>query len=494
MSTSTFFLGSSEAPSLGTSAIQIGLVMLFVAANGFFVASEFALARVRKSQAEEWVKLKRPGAKSVLNAVTNIDSYLAATQLGITLASLGLGAVGERSLHAMLEPSLGESAIFGSIGLASIFAFTIITALHVIVGELAPKSAAIAKTDPMVLRLMPVLHLFYLATKPIVWFFNGIANLLLKPFGIPPASEAAVAGFSQDELIQIIRESGKDGLINQNERKLTENAFEFDDRRINEVMVPRKRAVILNVEDTVKSAAQKTVETGVTRMPLCEGDGGLDNAVGIVHAKDLLACLVEGPQRDLRALARPVSQIGDTVYVDKALRKMRQDREHLSIVIDEHGTAVGIVTVEDIIEELVGEIEDEFDKVENDLIFQNGDVLIVDGEASVSDLIERFATEVETDDVHEATVGGHLLSKLGRLPEIGEQHELFGHLTRIEALDGGRISKLVFFDYIAPAVSEEELERIDIRSIQAGQDPLREVEERQEAAMTRAADRAEQAE
>lgn len=420
----------------------LAVTMFLVLANGFFVASEFALARVRESQIEDWENDGRPGAKSVRHAVVHIDAYLAACQLGITVASLGLGVFGERALHELLHPVLGDAARIGSIGIASVIAFAVITLLHVVVGELAPKSAAIARTERVVLTLMPLLRGFYLITRPIVQLFNGLGNLLLRPFGIPPASEVGSSPFSQRELLQIVREANEGGEINPGELALTESVFEFDDRRVREVMVPRRKAVVITDDLSIEEAAQLAVETGVTRLPLCPEDTGLDGAEGVVHAKDLLAAMLQERRPSLVDLARPVVRVGDAAFIAAALLEMRRARQHLAIVIDEHGTAVGIITVEDVVEELVGEIEDEFDRDAEHLIRSDGDDLIVDGETAVNELLDRLedGDGGEThDEVHEATVGGHMLELLGRLPEPSEELELFDRKVRIEAVAEGRI-------------------------------------------------------
>ncbi len=430
----------------GTVAVELAGTLLLVLANAFFVAGEFAIARVRSSQIEDWVASRRPGAASVQHAVEHIDSYLAACQLGITLASLGLGAFGESALHELLDPLLGDGARIASVGIAGVLAFLLITMLHVVVGELAPKSAAIARTDRVVLAVVPPLRIFFLVTRPVVQLFNGLGNLMLKPFGIPPASEAGSSPFSQRELLQILRESDEGGEINRVERRLTENVFEFDDRRVREVMVPRRRAVVASDGLTVAEAAEVAVETGVTRLPLCPDGAGLDEVEGVVHAKDLLAALLQEDHPPLVELARPVVRVGDATFVGDALREMRRTRQHLAIAVDEHGTAVGIVTVEDVLEELVGEIEDEFDRGEERLIRPEGDDLLVDGEAGMHELLVRVEgaehDATGAHDFHEATVGGHLLETLGRLPEPGRELELFGRTVRVEEVGDGRIRRV----------------------------------------------------
>jgi CBS domain containing-hemolysin-like protein len=222
-----------------TTAFQLVTALLLVAANAFFVATEFSIARLRPTQVDDFVRLGKPGAKSVRHAVEHIDAYLAACQLGITLSSLGLGVVGEPAFAHLLEPIFGEDSQILGIGLGFALAFGVITLLHVVLGELAPKSLAIARTGRTVLFVAPPMRLFYVATKPLVDFFNALGNLVLKPFGVPPASEAGHAPHSEDEIRELLRQSQLQGLIGADERELTDNALTFGDRRVREIMHPR---------------------------------------------------------------------------------------------------------------------------------------------------------------------------------------------------------------------------------------------------------------
>src|SRR5687768_13641908 len=242
--------------------VNIGLALVLVAANGFFVATEFAIARLRPGQVEKWVRDGRPGAGSVQHAVEHIDAYLAACQLGITISSLGLGAIGEPAFHHILEPVFGEGATVVGIGIASVIAFSIITLLHVVVGELAPKSLAISRTQRIALFVAPIMRVFYAATKPLVDLFNGMGNLLLKPFGIPPAREAGHAPVSEDELRSLLRESAAGGEIEEEEQRFTENVLTFGDRRVREVMMPRSRIMFATTEADFDEVVQTVRETG----------------------------------------------------------------------------------------------------------------------------------------------------------------------------------------------------------------------------------------
>jgi CBS domain containing-hemolysin-like protein len=420
---------------------KILLALLLVAANAFFVAVEFGIARLRPTQAQEFVRRGRPGAKAVQHAVDHIDSYLSACQLGITICSLGLGALGEPAFHAALEPLLGDAAQIAGIGVASALAFGIITTLHVVVGELAPKSAAIARTEPIVLALTPAMRMFYYATKPLVDGLNGLGNLVLKPFGVPPASEAGHQPHSEDELRHLLRESSREGTIGREEQELSEAALVFGDLRAREVMNPRAEVAYVLTTDSPRHVAERVIETGHTRLPLCEPEGGLDAAVGVINAKDLLPVGLQ-PDRDidLRAIARPIAHVSESARVDEVLRDMRRDRRHIALVHDEHGTAVGLVTLEDILEELVGEIEDEFDPEQPDPIRLEDGVVVIDGSAPAREVANRLGFELEGH--HETTIGGYLSEELGRVPRPGEEVELHGRRFKVSGVDETRVTEL----------------------------------------------------
>ena len=426
-------------------AVDIVLALLLVAANGFFVAVEFGLARLRPTQAAEFVRTGRPGAKSVEHAVTHIDSYLSACQLGITICSLGLGALGEPAFHDALEPLLGDAAQVAGIGLASALSFMIITTLHVVVGELAPKSAAIARTPPIVLALTPVMRMFYVATKPIVEALNWLGNLVLRPFGIPPASESGSQPHSEDELRSLLRESSREGTIGHEEQEISEAALLFGDRRAREVMRPRAEVSFVLTTDTPRQVAERVIHSGHTRLPLCEPDGGLDAAVGVINAKDLLPVGLRAEAHiDLRSIARPIAHVSESARVDHVLRDMRGARRHIALVHDEHGTVVGLITLEDILEELVGEIEDEFDPEQRDPIRVEGDTVLIDGAAPARDVADRLGFELEGH--HETTIGGYLSEELGRVPRPGEEVDLHGRRFAVLGVDETRVTELALVD------------------------------------------------
>ena len=423
-------------------AFELIVALALVAANGFFVATEFGLARLRLTEAIELERAGRPGARSARHAVEHIDAYLAACQLGITLASIGLGVVGKPAFEELLEPVFGDGASIAGFGVAATLAFLIITLLHVVVGELAPKSVAISRTRRTTLLVAPWMRAFYLATKPVVDLFNGMGNLLLKPFGIPPASEAGHAPHSEDELRELLRQSQHEGLIGRDDRELTENVFAFGDRRAREIMTPRPEIDFVTTDAASADVARFALTSGHTRLPLCEQDGGLDTPAGVIHVKDLLETALEQRRVALVDLARPLGRVAESTLLSELLRDLRRQRQHIALVADEHGTTTGLVTLEDILEELVGEIEDEFDPAASEAITREGTVAVVDGGAPIRVLAQELGIEVS--EPHEATIGGHLVELLGRVPDVGEVVELDGYRVEISGVDEARITRLRF--------------------------------------------------
>jgi CBS domain containing-hemolysin-like protein len=424
-----------------TLALSIVGALFLVVANGFFVATEFGIARIRITQVGELVEQGKPGAKSLQHAVENLDAYLAACQLGITIASIGLGVVGKPAFEELLEPVFGPTGD-AAYALSFAFAFAIVTLLHVVLGELAPKSLAIARNTRTALAIAPPMRLFYVSTKPFVDFFNWLGNLTLKPFGIPPAREVGHAPHSEDELRLLLGQSLREGLIDPHELEFAENVLTFGDLRARQVMIPRPEIDFLTTDETLRDAAARATSTGHTRLPLCEPDGGLDSAVGVVNAKDILRAIIDGSDVDLLTVARPISRVSDSTMIDELLRTLQRARTHIALVVDEYGTTIGLVALEDILEEIVGEIEDEFDVEEAVLVNRDGDGVVVKGTAPIQ--VVADALELEIADSHEATIGGHVLELLGRLPEVGEVLTVDGRTVEVTAVDDARIVELRF--------------------------------------------------
>jgi CBS domain containing-hemolysin-like protein len=424
--------------------VDLVLTIALLMANFLFVGTEFAITRLRPSQLSELERQSKPGAKSARHAVDHIDAYLSACQLGITVASIGLGVVAKPFFHALLEPLLGSGAAVAGFALATGIAFAVVTLLHVVIGELVPKSLAISRTVPIALAFAPPMRLFYMVTKPVVDLFNFMGNVLLKPFGIPPAREVGHAPHTEDELRELLRQSAAEGLIDLEERRFTENVFSFGERRTRDIMIPRPQVQFITVTDDLRTVVSRFQSSGRTRLPLCEAEVGLDAVVGMVHAKDLLRCIVEEKEIKVREIARALPRVSESVLIDELLRDLRRNRNHMALVADEHGITVGLVTLEDILEEIVGEIEDEFDTEQVELIVQETGCTRVDGSASIRLVVKRLGVDIP--DPHEATIGGHVVELLGRLPQVGEVVQVDGHAAKVTGVDDARITELTFED------------------------------------------------
>jgi CBS domain containing-hemolysin-like protein len=427
--------------------VILGIISAFVlvAANGFFVATEFAIARMRPTQVRELEEAGRPGARSLRHAIDHLDAYLAACQLGITMASIGLGFVSKPAFEALIEPVVGPltgSAESLAYVLSFAFAFGVVTFLHVVFGELAPKSLAIARNVSTALVIAPPMRAFYISTKPVVDVFNWMGNLVLKPFGVPPASEVGHTPHTEDELRVLLQQSVSEGLIDLDESEYAQKVFSFGDLRARQVMVPRSEVRYVSVDQSLEEAARVATESGHTRLPLCPLDEGLDGATGLVNAKDLLEAVLDETGADLHSLARPLRRVSESILIDELLTSLRTSRSHIALVVDELGTTVGLVSMEDILEEIVGDIEDEFDPEQEALIVRENGQVRVSGLAPLR--IVEDELELAFPEAPEATLGGHVVEILGRIPGAGEIVVVDGHEIEVLAVDEARILELRF--------------------------------------------------
>ena len=410
-----FLLAAAEAPAGGGwslapwAALLLGLLLVLL--NGFFVAAEFALVKLRPTQLEE----AAPGLRVRLlqHMLAHLDAYLSASQLGITLASLALGWAGELGFAWLLRPLLarlgaGEVLVHS---IAATAAFLIIMVLHIVVGEQAPKTLAIRKPLEASLWIVLPLHAFYRVTYPAIWLLNRAANGLLQLFGVEPVTEGEL-GHSEEELRLLLASTQED--LSQQKRELLDNVFELSHRVARQIMVPRGDVVYLSTTKGVEENLRLARGSGHTRFPLCRGS--LDQAIGLVHIKDLFR--LDGPPRSLEEIARPLTFVPETLTLDQLLRRMRGERVHLAAVLDEYGGTSGIVTLENVIEEIVGQIQDEFDLERPELVPLGPRRYQVDARMLVEDLED--ALKIEFSERDEDTIGGVVLSELGRRPKVGD--------------------------------------------------------------------------
>ncbi|MFC3957688.1 hemolysin family protein [Halovivax cerinus] len=428
------------AVSLG----RFGIALILVALNGFFVAAEFALVRIRPSVVDRLVDEGRTGAGILDEAMENLDNYLAVTQLGITLASLGLGWAGEPAVAALIEPILGELLPAGTVHLVSFaIAFSIITFLHVVFGELAPKTFAIAETERIALFVALPMKMSYYVLYPGIVVFNGAANGFTSLLGVPPASESEET-FTEEELLAILSQSGRKGHVDPDEVEMIHRVFDLDDVSVREIMIPAPDVASLDADDDLAAMRRTVVEIGHTRYPVLDEDGDADGIVGFVDAKDIVRIMepdAATPETTARELARDLPVVPETARVTDVLAQFQTEGRQLAAVVDEWGAFEGIVTVEDVVEVVVGDIRDEFDEHEPSIRERSDGTYVVDGGVTVTALNDRLDTEIAADKVD--TVGGTVLERLGQVPDVGDDVTVGDRTLTVDAVDGNRITSVI---------------------------------------------------
>jgi CBS domain containing-hemolysin-like protein len=418
--------------------LKITVIFLLVFLNGFFVAAEFAIVKVRFTQIEPLARSGSRRAAVAQNVITHLDAYLSATQLGITLASLGLGWLGEPFVADLLQPvfmlaGITQPALVSAVSFG--VAFGIITFLHIVLGELAPKSLAIQRAQGTALVVSGPLHVFFVVFKPFIWSLNTAANFFLRLAGFKPATETDIA-HSEEEL-RLLLSKGKS--FSATERSILLKTMDLQDRTVREVMVPRTGIAFLSTEKSVAENLSIALENQFTRYPLCER--GLDNVLGMVHLKDLIKLKEsqEGGQK-LLTIKRDVLFVPETMQLDKILNTFLAKRVLMAIVVDEYGGTAGLVTLENVLEELVGEIRDEFD-VEPLMVQRVSESeYLVDGMMALHDFGRMF--EIVPDAKDYVTVSGYASHMLGRVPEKGATFNTGQWQVTVEGVEKRQVKSL----------------------------------------------------
>ncbi|HZC59189.1 MAG TPA: hemolysin family protein [Chthoniobacterales bacterium] len=428
--------------SPGSVIFNLLVILLLVFLNGFFVASEFALVKVRSTQLDSLAEGDRKVALA-RHLTSHLDAYLSATQLGITLASLALGWIGEPYVATLIRPVLVHLGVTspGIVHAVSIaVGFGIITYLHIVLGEVTPKWLGIRKALAVSLWISPPLHLFYTIFRPAIWFLQASATWIMKSvFRTDPVAETELV-HSEEELRVILTENedAADGTGPENE--LLINALDFRRRVVRDIMTPRGDVVYLDMQDSFDANVQVAIESGHTRFPLVQGH--LDNTVGLIHIKDLMREM-KNDRHDLLAIKRELMPVPEFMPLQKLLRQFLARRSHFAVVVDEYGGAVGIVTLDNVVGELVGEIKDEFDLEQaKEFVRINDEEFVVQGQLVLYELKEFANLELENAEV--STIGGYVVQLLGHLPKQGEQVQIDGYLVTITQTDGRRILQLHF--------------------------------------------------
>lgn len=446
--------GGHVFPTGPEIAFYIFGIVFFLLLNAFFVASEFAIVKVRPSQLEALGKENGTDPKLALHVVNRLDGYLSANQLGITISSLALGFLGEPFVKAMVYPVLASTGMPQNwiYWLSLILSYASFTFLHVVVGELVPKSIAIRKAVPVTMALVGPLHLFFKCFHWVIVFFNGTANWLLKKiFRIDPVNEGEHI-HSAEELALLVQQSGQSQEVTETEREILINALGLNELWVRDVMTPRNKVVILDADQPFEKVLEIAMRSKHTRFPLVKGH--LDHAIGLIHIKDLFK-LIKEPDPDLMRIKRELKIVPDTMPLDTLLQFFLREHAHLAMAVDEFGTPVGIVFLDNVMEELVGDIQDEFDNERSSFTKINDEEFVIEGAMTLNDLAGHVP-ELFLESGEVTTIGGYLTQQLQRFPEVGETVEVLGYEARVTSTDGRRVGQ-VHFRKLVPVAEDEAL-------------------------------------
>ncbi|MBR2775044.1 MAG: HlyC/CorC family transporter [Selenomonadaceae bacterium] len=420
--------------------LQMFLVAFLIAMNGFFVAAEFCCVKMRPSRLETLIQEGNTRAKYAKKLIDELDEALSVTQLGITLASLGLGWVGEPFVAELIAPLIHAAGFGETLGhtISFALAFSLITSMHIILGELTPKSMAIAASEKILLNIALPMLIFWKVMYPFVWLLNRTASFVSHHLGLN-VSEGEVA-HNPEEIRLLMKESRKQGLVDDTEVDFVDNVFDFTERNVREIMVPRPDMVCLYLNKTYEENLATILEEEMTRYPICDEDK--DHIVGFLHIKDLTNVLIQGKRKpSLKKLARKVFFVPESMDVSVLLETMQKNRSQLAIVVDEYGGTAGMVTIEDIVEEIVGDIQDEFDEERPDAEKREDNLYSIDAKMLLEELEDEFGIKIDDEDVD--TVGGWLNDKLGGEPRVGQSAAFEGNTFYVEEVEGLRITRVL---------------------------------------------------
>jgi magnesium and cobalt exporter, CNNM family len=420
---------------------EIIVVIFLIMANAFFVAAEFAIVKVRASQLQPLAEKNNPGAKTAIRLISNMDAYLSASQVGITMTSLGLGWIGEPVTAKLLEPiflwtGLNNPQTIHTISF--IVGFIFLTFLHITLGEQAPKMLAIKNPKTTALIISIPLNIFFIVFRPVVWLLNKAANLVLKTLGLHNIGEAERIN-SEEELRQLISEGRKSGAIDQTEHALIEKIFEFNDKQAKEIMVPRNHMIAIDVDDPRDKIFQIVTEEGYSRVPVYKET--IDNIVGIIYTKDLISAAEHRELITLQDIIRPAYFVIDTKQIGHLLKDMQRKKVHMAIVVDEYGGVEGLITMEDILEEIVGEIQDEYDTESQEVVPEKSGVYLISPMISIEEFNNKFKVIIPEDTDYQ-TISGFLQKVTGHIPDIYERIDYKGLSFIVTQKSGNRILQI----------------------------------------------------
>ena len=422
-------------------ALKILVVFLLVFGNAFFVAAEFSIVKMRSSRLDVLIAEGNRRASYAKKLADRLDVALSVTQLGITIVSLGLGWLGEPVVASLLHPAFSwfgvpESAV-ETVSFA--IAFFLITSLHIVGGELIPKNVAIRKVESVALTVALPLLVFQRIMYPFVWLLNHVANWAEERMGFSVVTKEEDVAHTEEEIRVLMEESHRQGFIDKTELEFVDNVFDFADLSVREIMIPRTDMVCLDLEDSLEESIETAMEERLTRYPIC--DGGKDNVIGFLHIKDFLQTLYKKEAPDLRKLARHALVVPEAMAVSRLLQTMQQERSQLAIVVDEYGGTAGMVTIEDVIEEIVGDIQDEFD-TDRPLVENKGACLYsVDAKMLLEELEDILEVAIDEEEID--SVGGWLSAHVDNPPRIGQKAAFGDAQFFVEETEGVRITRVL---------------------------------------------------
>jgi CBS domain containing-hemolysin-like protein len=450
---------ANEGLSVGVYAFRFAMAVGLVLANGFFVGSEFALVSVRRSRVEMLAETGNKGAQTVLRVLDNMGSLISATQLGITLSSLALGWIGEEAVAHLLEPVFARvlppdwHAAAGAT-VSVVIGFVVITYMHIVLGELMPKTVSLEKAELVSLWVARPMEIFYTVFKAPIWLLNKSANILGRIVGLEGNSEHAATIYSEEELRYLIDISHKGGQLNAGERELIHNVFEFAEGTVRDSMIPRTEITVASANAELSQVVTLFETTGYSRIPVAEAD--METVIGVLHGKDVLMAALRNKPVTIRELVRPVLFVPPSAQLDHVLARMKRTGNHMAIVVDEHGGLEGVVTLEDILEEIVGEIRDEFDEGEVDPVTAQEDgSFLIDAATAIRAVNRKLGLRIPESNRY-STLAGFLLAEAGAIPKQGQVIPFGSSQFVVENVRRHRVVSVRFIPGEAPTPQGQE--------------------------------------
>ncbi|CDE58944.1 putative uncharacterized protein [Fusobacterium sp. CAG:439] len=447
----------------GNTIFNLFVIAFLLFSNGFFVASEFAMVKVRKTRIEQLVNEGNFNAKIALEALKDLDKFIAAVQLGVTISSIGLGWVGEGTLAHIIEPVFaflpGISRNIATHTMSVSIAFALITFFHVVLGELIPKSIALEYTEKTALWVARPMQVLTFIFNPFIWLLNGFGNFVLKLLNIPHSHKGSLV-HSTEELDMLVNASYNGGVLNETEKEMLHNVFKFSDLTAKQVMIPRTDMVCIPSDMPIEELNELAADSQYTRYPVYEED--IDHITGLVHVKDLFSLSLKDETCPITKIQRDILMVPETITMDNLVLEFKKRKGQMAVVIDEFGGTSGLITLEDVIEEIFGDVQDEFDEEEeqeNDIIEVAPNTYLANSMMRLDEFAEFFQiNEKEIDDEDIDTIGGLVVKLLGRLAEVNDKVTLNNLTLVVKEVDGARITKLEIIR-TEPEPSEEDAEQ-----------------------------------